>query len=259
MRCVSMSIIDQCLRLYEGDAYYVNYPAREVLNEYWTDKADPDGRIRDIRSERDLRRADVAYIAEYLNTLPGGRIVDVGCGLGELLEQVDKRHERIGLDLSDSAVAATGALEGVRAIRVALADDTFEAGSCRAIVAHHVIEHIEDPVSFVRAVHRNLVTGGVFICGTPNFASAAARVYGERFRLLHDPTHVSLFTDDSLLRLLRDEGFQIHRVEYPFFGSRYATSTAFERMTDGSGDVSPPFWGSFVTVFAKKSGRMANG
>lgn len=246
------TIIDRCLALYGSDDYFVPYPARVAGEEYWDEKRDPDGRLRDIASEREMRKADLAYIARAVNARAPGRVVDIGCGLGELLEQIDPRHERIGLDPSEKAVETAAERSGAVTVRGVLEPGRFEPASCGAIVAHHVIEHVDDPVAFVRLVHEALRPGGLFVVGTPNFASAAARLFGERFRLLHDPTHVSLFTDDSLMRLLRDSGFRIASVEYPFFGTRFATLEAWERMQAPDSGVSPAFWGSFVTVFAEK-------
>ncbi|MCA1243838.1 class I SAM-dependent methyltransferase [Stappia stellulata] len=247
------SIIDECLALYGSDAYFVRYPAREAEVEYWDEKRDPDGNIRDLAAERDQRKADLAYIADAVNARAAGRVVDVGCGLGELLEQISPKHERVGVDPSERAVEVAAERSGARTLRGELSVDLFPAGSCDTIIAHHVIEHIEEPVGFVETVRHLLAPGGVFVVGTPNFASAAARRFGERFRLLHDPTHVSLFTDDSLLRLLRDFGFRVAAVEYPFFGTRFATDEAWARMLDAEKGVSPAFWGSFVTVFAEKT------
>ena len=246
------SIIDRCLALYGSADYFVPYPARVAAGEYWDEKRDPDGRLRDIAAEREMRKADLAYIARAVNARAPGRVVDIGCGLGELLEQIDPRHERIGLDPSEKAVEMAAQRSGATTIRGVLEPGRFQPASCDVIVAHHVIEHVDDPVSFVRLAHEALRPGGLFVVGTPNFASAAARIFGERFRLLHDPTHVSLFTDDSLMRLLRDSGFRIASVEYPFFGTRFATQEAWERMQAPETGVSPAFWGSFVTVFAEK-------
>lgn len=246
------TIIDRCLALYGSGDYFVPYPARVAGGEYWDEKRDPDGRLRDIASEREMRKADLAYIARAVNARAPGRVVDIGCGLGELLEQIDPRHERIGLDPSEKAVATAAERSGAVTVRGVLEPGRFEPASCDTFVAHHVIEHVDDPVALVRLVHEALRPGGLFVVGTPNFASAAARLFGERFRLLHDPTHVSLFTDDSLMRLLRDSGFRIASVEYPFFGTRFATLEAWERMQAPDSGVSPAFWGSFVTVFAEK-------
>jgi hypothetical protein len=42
-------------------------------------------------------------------------------------------------------------------------------------------------------------------------------------------------------------------VEYPFFGTRFATDEAWARMLNPDDGMSPAFWGSFVTVFAEKT------
>lgn len=247
-----MSIIDKCLRLYATQDYFVHYPARPLSHDYWNDKHDPDGVVRDLSAERELRKQDVAYIADYINERETGTVLDIGFGLGELLEQISGRHNCVGLDPSPRALEIAAGKCSARLVSGTLTSDTFEAEHFDAVVSHHVIEHIDEPVEFVRNVFRILAPGGSFICGTPNFASPAARVFQDRFRLLHDPTHVSLFTDDSLLRLLRDEGFVVQRVEYPYFGTRFASPKGFLSMMDGTASVSPAFWGSFVTVFAAK-------
>jgi len=247
-----MSLIDRCLELYQGDRYYVSYPARPLPQDYWDAKKDPDGRIRDASAERDMRKEDVRYIADYVNARAPGTVLDIGFGLGELLEQVDEKNTCFGLDPSPRAVEIARLRCKAELLNGVLEQDTFARESFDVVVANHVIEHVDDPVPFVRFIFDILKPGGDFVCGTPNFASAAARVFGDRFRLLHDPTHVSLFTDESLIRLLRDTGYRIQKVEYPFFGTRFASPEAFEAMVRADAEVSPPFWGSFVTVIARK-------
>lgn len=247
-----MDIIDRCLGLYRGDAYFVPRPVPLEMSDYWCQKADPDGRVRDLESERQARMEDVRYIAERVNKMPAGRILDAGCGLGELLEQIDPKHETFGVDESarsiESCRSRTSATLEIASLESGL---PFE-GSFAAVIAHHVIEHLNDPVRFVEEVHRRLTPDGLFVCGTPDFASAAARRYGDRYRLLHDRTHVSLFIEDSLLRLLRDKGFFIDEVEKPYFDSRFATEESFRRMASPDDRPSPAFYGSFMTVFARR-------
>ncbi|WP_428673191.1 class I SAM-dependent methyltransferase [Roseibium sp.] len=247
-----MSVIDRCLELYRGDRYFVSYPARPLQQDYWEAKKDPDGLVRDAAAERDIRKEDVRYIAEYVNGRAPGTILDIGFGLGELLEQIHPDHQCFGLDPSELAVRTAEQWCHADLRHGVLEKKTFAPKSFEVVIANHVIEHVDDPVPFVETIFDILKPGGDFICGTPNFASAAARVFGDRFRLLHDPTHVSLFSDDSLMRLMRDTGFVVESVDYPFFGTRFATLHACEKMLSGSGDVSPAFWGSFVTVTARK-------
>lgn len=247
-----MSIIERCLDLYASKDYYVSYPARPLPQDYWEAKKDPDGNVRDATVEREVRKEDVRYIAEYVNGRAPGRILDIGFGLGELLEQVSAQNSCFGLDPSLKAVETASQWCDASLTQGLLEKEIFAQEFFDVVIANHVIEHVEDPLEFVQEIFRILRPGGEFICGTPNFSCAAARLFGEKFRLLHDPTHVSLFTDDSLLRMMRDIGFVVQAVEYPFFDTRFATIEACQSMLSGQGDVSPAFWGSFVTVFAKK-------
>ena len=248
-----MSVIDRCLELYRGESYYVHYPARPLPQDYWDVKRDPDGKVRDAAAERETRKEDVRYIADHVNARAPGKVLDIGFGLGELLEQIEARNACFGLDPSERAIEIARERCSAELHHGVLKPETYQPESFDVVVASHVIEHVDAPVPFVETIFRILKPGGDFVCGTPNFASAAARRFGDRFRLLHDPTHVSLFSDDSLIRLLRDTGFCIEKVDYPFFGTRFASREAFDAMVSASADVSPAFWGSFVTVYARKA------
>jgi len=69
--------------------------------------------------------------------------------------------------------------------------------------------------------------------------------------MLNDKTHCSLFSDFSLCELLKDFGFQIDRVEYPFFNTEYFTKENFDRMFDVD-KVSPAFYGNIMSIYATK-------
>ncbi len=129
-------------------------------------------------------------------------------------------------------------------------DDYRGTADFDVVVMNHVIEHIPEPIAALKRIHKLLKPGGALILGTPDFDSGAARRYGSRFRLLHDPTHVSLFSLDSMHRCLRDHGFKVKRVEYPFFDTPWFTKEALLRMLDDS-TISPPFYGSAMTFLCE--------
>jgi len=94
-------------------------------------------------------------------------------------------------------------------------------------------------------------THGHLVLGLPNFDSGAARRYGDKYRLLHDKSHVSLFSDFSLRSLLEDYGFIVNGIEYPYFETKYFTKENMLRLFDTS-KTSPPFYGNIMTVYAQK-------
>ena len=79
-----------------------------------------------------------------------------------------------------------------------------------------------------------------------------ARKYGNKFRLLHDKTHTSLFSKDSLLRFLRDYGFDILSIDFPFEDTQYFNKKFFLAAFQKKKNFSPPFYGNFMTILAKK-------
>ena len=116
---------------------------------------------------------------------------------------------------------------------------------------NHVIEHIKDPLLAIKKVKAMLKEGGTLIIGTPDFDSGAARRYNSNFRLLNDPTHISLFSSDSMHRFLRDVGFLINNVEYPFFETDWFTQENLIKLLNDK-TISPPFYGSVMTFFCTK-------
>lgn len=232
---------------------------------YWTDVVDPDGKRRDRTSthERDQYLDDIKQEIQFVRGLrPNARtLLDVGCGLGWFLSGVasglgyGRRDgggwEKYGVEVS--GFAARSARAECRAAEIH--HGTLDTARCEydyydVVFCHHVIEHVECPEEFVSQIRKTMSPGGHLVIATPDFDSPCARRFGENYRMLHDPTHVSLFTGESMHRFLRDFGFTIDRVEYPF-PERYATAETMERWKDTS-KVSPPWPGNWMTFYCRK-------
>jgi len=229
--------------------------ASEFEEGYWGVVKDPDGNVRDLSAERDKKVTDLACELAFVNKLPPGRLLDVGCGLGHLLSGVDPRWERHGIEIS--AYAAEKAEEYGTIFHGDLMSAGYPDAFFDVVTLYHVIEHMEDPESELREIRRVLKPGGWLIAGTPNFDSACARRFGDKFRLLHDVTHISLFSAESLRRLLEDNGFSVDWEDYPFFDTRYFTRENLERLFDTT-QMSPPFYGNIMTLYARLPDRSSS-
>jgi phosphoheptose isomerase len=216
---------------------------------YWGCVVDPDGKLRDRRAEREQYLDDIKQELAFLNSLPPGRILDIGCGLGFLSSALAPDWEKHGVEVSE--FAANYAKEWAKIHVGTLASARYPDEYFDVVVMHHVIEHLDDPEDAILETYRILRRGGVLLLGTPDFDSGCARRFGDKYRLLHDPTHISLFSNDSMHRFLRDHGFVIDRVDYPFFETRHFTKETLMRLFD-TGSVSPPFYGNFMTFYCHK-------
>ncbi len=233
--------------------YYWEYP-RDVPtyeSDYWGSVEDPDGRVRNMQSEEEWEKQieDLGYIIGKIHELPAGKILDIGCGPGYLLSAVDASWEKHGVDISSVALESARKFAIVK--KGEFPDLGYEPDYFDAVVMNHVIEHVPNPVEYVRACRRVLKPEGIFIVATPDFDSGCARFFSNNYRMLHDKGHISLFTSFSLVKMLEDFKFRILELEYPFFNTRWFTKDNLLRMLDNS-KTSPPFYGNHVIVIARK-------
>ena len=178
--------------LYETGAYYVQVPAgsADFEENYWGTVVDPDGNCRDRSTERDQYLQDIRTEREYIAQLPPQRMLDVGCGLGWLMSSLPA-WETYGIETSRFA-AKRAAQHGTVHVGT-LQDCPFPKQSFQLVTMHHVIEHVPDPMDAILRIKQLIAPGGTLILSTPDFDSGCARRFKERYRLLHDPTHISLF------------------------------------------------------------------
>jgi 2-polyprenyl-3-methyl-5-hydroxy-6-metoxy-1,4-benzoquinol methylase len=230
---------------------------REVVgdyNNYWGSSVDPDGNSRNMSSflEWESYKKDKKQEIDFINSLPGGRIIDVGCGCGHFLNSIGSQWTSIyGVDIVD-VYKSRGDVKPLIYTRE-LVNIGFSSGFFDAVILYHVIEHVKDPVSLIKEIRRILKDNGVLLLGTPNFGSWVARRFGNNFRLLHDKTHICLFDKDSMVYFLEDHGFIIEDIKYPFFRTEYFTLKNLLRLFDTS-KVSPPFYGNIMTFYCRKGG-----
>ena len=228
------------------------YFQREIQEEvdyeegYWGTVIDPDGVIRNRLEEQEKHLDDLKQEIVFLNALKPGKILDIGCGLGYLLSGLNDSWHKFGVEIS--YFAAEYAKQWGKIFVGGLQDLNFPNNHYDVIVLHHVIEHVKDPIGLIIEIKRILKKGGIILLGTPDFDSGCARLFGNNYRLLNDPTHISLFSNDSMHRFLRDHGFTIDHVEYPFFNTRHFTEDNLKALFNTS-KVSPPFYGNFMTFY----------
>lgn len=237
--------------LYSEDAYFVPIPpGADPRSDFWAPRADPDGKVRDVASEHATFRDDYQTEIGWLREMACGHALDVGAGSGRMVRVLRELGWTVDAVEPDAHGAELCRSEGAQSVDGSVAE--WRGRDASLVVALHVIEHMRDPVMEVRRMYEALRPGGMLLIGTPDFDCHTARRFGPRFRLLHDPTHVSLFSTDSLLRLLRDTGFVVRRVHHAFWEQqRFDKREHMLRQLDESG-MSPAAPGNVVSVLCEK-------
>jgi 2-polyprenyl-3-methyl-5-hydroxy-6-metoxy-1,4-benzoquinol methylase len=117
---------------------------------------------------------------------PPGQLLDVGCGIGTITRELEKRgFQTWGIDFSE--VGVQKALEnGVRA-KVCDVDANgipFDGETFEVVWCSDVVEHVFDPLYLLEEVCRVLKPDGVTLISTPNDLTAGNRL---RFMLGRSP------------------------------------------------------------------------
>lgn len=151
-----------------------------------------------------------AVLADTLNlivryTQPGDRVLDVGCGMGDLLGAVDRRFG-YGIDLAGEYVEIARA-RGLNVIRGTAEALPFGDGWFDAVVATDLLEHVLDLNAVLAECLRVLRTGGHLIIRSPNEEDLSVYLDAP-YRFVH----LRRF-DEAGLRLLLDRVFGCDVVE----------------------------------------------
>jgi SAM-dependent methyltransferase len=157
-----------------------------------------------FRPETSVREQQKAYVELMLGHK---RVVDLGCGRGELIELLQaKGIPSYGVEIDPDFVA----LLKEKGIEVVVQDavahlEALEAGAVDGIVGSHLVEHLP-PAAAARLVTLaadKLANGGVLVLETPNPESLLAG----SINFHRDITHVRPIHPDTLAFLAESEGF----------------------------------------------------
>lgn len=151
---------------------------------------------------------------------PEGRLLEVGCALGFLLDALRAhcRWEMVGLDISTFAAHFARTRYGLDVRRATLEEAAFDDDSFDFILQKDLLEHVRNPKAHLQETRRILRPGGHVLLVTPNGEAnlrPLARL-SDRLRAgpddarvpLIDQGHLSFFSRRHLLRLLDDSGLR---------------------------------------------------
>lgn len=156
---------------------------------------------------------------QILRRVRGGRLLDVGCGLGLFLQTMRPEFELYGMDLSEYAIGEAakrvpGAQLAVGSLTEAL---PFEV-EFDVVTAINIFEHLDDPAAGLDTVRARLRPGGLLVAHLPTIGNRLqARLYAGSYAA--DPTHVYRPSGREFSTLATRHGFSVQSYSFaPFVG-----------------------------------------
>jgi SAM-dependent methyltransferase len=145
--------------------------------------------------------------------LPAGKVLDIGCATGALLAELKKRGwGTTGVEICKEEAEYARKERSLDVRSLPLEEGNFASCSFDAVLASHLIEHLNNPGSLVKEVGRILKPGGRFIVTTPNISGFQAKIFKGAWRsAIFD--HLYLFSVKTLSELLKRNGFKIEKIK----------------------------------------------
>lgn len=144
----------------------------------------------------------------------GGRVLEIGCGLGHLLGWLSGQYQVYGGDVNRWALeqARRNVPDGEFLELDAQDMSVFPNGHFNFVIAKHVVEHLPQAEKAILEFGRVLAPGGLLLLATPNLDSPMRERKGENWVGYQDPTHISLKSPAEWLEMIRNAGMQPEKV-----------------------------------------------
>ncbi len=157
-----------------------------------------------------------------------GRVLDLGCGHGELLDYLTprvtsvllvdsapERKERVLRRLKECPIPARFQ------VAKAESEELHSDVSFDSIVMAAVLEHLKSPRQTLQSLHSLMTRGGKLILTTPTPLGGRLHEIGSHLGLTYPEAaeeHESFFDQAALEQLLRENGFQVRLFQRFLFG-----------------------------------------
>ena len=166
------------------------------------------------------------------------KVLDIGCGSGVLVNKLTKqRYIAYGYDTALENIAYAKKHFYGNYYDQFPTDNEFDV-----ITMVHVLEHIKQPLEYLKKVWDILAENGIIHIIVPNNRTVSG-YFGKQYQLLiYDPNHNTFWEPDNLTVVLKQAGFHVVNVRERFYwGMLFAVALSkYYRMIFCGGKHSKP-------------------
>jgi 2-polyprenyl-3-methyl-5-hydroxy-6-metoxy-1,4-benzoquinol methylase len=185
---------DEDKKFYDEDRQAKNINYRKGIEE-----------LKKKTKEDTIRR--VKLINKYAPK--NGSVLEIGSGYGIFLEEIRKHgYKVIGIEISNERRRYSKKITNVKVLNINLNEQIPDIGKFDIIVLFQVLEHIVDPINFLRNLKKLLRSRGKLIVEVPNFNDfqlGLNKAYSEWY---WQRAHIHYFSPRILKRVLLCSGFK---------------------------------------------------
>jgi len=144
----------------------------------------------------------------HFHTKKGEKVLDIGSGVGYSLVEIKALGGKAwGLDPDDNSSKVANKLK-LNFHKGFIDDCPFERNSFDLITASQVLEHIPNPLRFLKTAKKFLKPNGRILLSFPNTGALYQKLWGQKWLHWHIPYHLNHFNRKSFETLVNQSGLR---------------------------------------------------
>ena len=149
----------------------------------------------------------ITKIVDELPKSENFRLLDAGCGTGQMTKLLEQYGEAVGLEIAPEAIEFARRRGVKNVVKGSISNPPFAAGSFDLVLSLDVIEHVVNDVHILESLYEVVKPGGHLIVTVPAFES----LWSE-----HDEInqHKRRYRIPRLQKMIENAGFDVTRITY---------------------------------------------
>lgn len=154
------------------------------------------------------------FLKIFKNIPKGAKILDLGCGTGELIAELQERGCDVwGVDFDKNAIEVAKNQFNLKNVYLESFDDFFQRTDLplfNIITLFEVLEHLDNPLEFIRNVKKMLKSDGKIILTTPSRQRFLANLASWDFPF----HHLTRWNKEAVSNLFKKINFSVSQIFY---------------------------------------------
>jgi len=200
--------------LYECSKCQIQFwlPLKNPGNEWYEESGGY--KIRNIIKPKIYRGYHKKFLETHKDFPKNTKVLDLGCGTGEFINELKERGCLVwGVDFDRGAIKTAKEYFKLENIFAMNFEDFFKKENLPEfdiICFFEIIEHLDNPLAFIRSVKDLLKTNGKFFLSTPYRERMLPNLNNWDF----PPNHLTRWNEKALANLFRVYNFEITDISY---------------------------------------------
>jgi len=202
-------------------------------------------------------------LIKFLHPCRESRILDIGSGYGFFANELHRNGYESILGVEISSERRDLALEHgeVQILNYDVDNPNGEIGKFDLVTLFHVLEHMRDPINFLKSIRKLLNPDGILLCEVPNVRELALDECQEYNDFYWIPAHLNYFSEKTLSVCFSKAGYGKASMRYE---QRYGLINLCHWLETGKPQIKRPVFEildaykpveSFYREFLKSMGR----